>query len=107
MFHRFCQWRRKRGKGESLIADPEGNIIQKADQRNENLIAMIDLDAVQKSRDYGIAGVSRPLASFFHEKHRFDYQSQPFEKSAVYGENKLDKTELKHRLHKQVGCVRR
>ncbi len=81
------------GKGESLIADPEGNIVQKAGQRNENLIAMIDLDAVRLSRDYGIAGVSRPLASFFHEKHRFDYQSQPFEKSAVYGENKLEKTE--------------
>ena len=67
--------------------------MQKAGQRNENLIAMIDLDAVQKSRYYGIAGVSRPLASFFHEKHRFDYQTQAFEKSPVYRENKLKKTE--------------
>jgi len=54
---------------------------------------MIDLDAVRLSRDYGIAGVSRPLASFFHEKHRFDYQTQAFEKSPVYRENKLKKTE--------------
>ncbi|MCP4147498.1 MAG: carbon-nitrogen hydrolase family protein, partial [bacterium] len=49
------------GKGESLIADPEGNIVQKAGQRNENLIAMIDFDTVRMSRDYGIASVSRPL----------------------------------------------
>ncbi|MBU0465880.1 MAG: carbon-nitrogen hydrolase family protein, partial [Proteobacteria bacterium] len=77
------------GKGKSLIVDPEGKIVQKAGQLQENLIAMLDLDAVQRSRDYGIAGVSRPLASFFHEKHRFDYQTQPFEKSPVYKENLL------------------
>ncbi|MCK5165141.1 MAG: carbon-nitrogen hydrolase family protein [Desulfobacula sp.] len=79
------------GRGESLIVDPEGNVIQKAGQINENLIAMIDLDAVGRSRDYGIAGVTRPLASFFHEKHRFEYQSQPFEESPVYKDNLLEK----------------
>ncbi|RLB92731.1 MAG: carbon-nitrogen hydrolase family protein [Deltaproteobacteria bacterium] len=79
------------GKGESLIVDPEGNIVQKAGQRNENLIAMLDLDAVQRSRDYGIAGVTKPLASFFHEKHRFDYQTQPFEMSPVYKDNRFKK----------------
>lgn len=79
------------GKGESLIVDPEGNIVQKAGQLQENLIAMIDLNAVQRSRDFGIAGVTRPLASFFHEKHRFDYQRQPFEKSPIYHKNMLIK----------------
>ena len=74
-----------------MIVDPEGNIMQKAEQRQENLIAMIDLENVQRSRDYGVAGVSRPLASFFHEKHRFEYQTQPFEQSPIYSENKLDK----------------
>jgi len=80
------------GKGQSMIVDPEGNIVQKAGQCQENLIAMIDLDNVQISRDYGIAGVSRPLASFFHEKHRFEYQTLPFEQSPIYNENRLDKT---------------
>ncbi len=79
------------GKGHSLIVDPEGNIVQKAGQLQENLIAMLDLDAVQRSRDYGISGVSRPLASFFHEKHRFDYQTQPFEKSPIFKDNQLIK----------------
>ncbi len=80
------------GKGQSMIVDPKGNIVQKAGQRQENLISMIDLENVQRSRDYGIAGVSRPLASFFHEKHRFEYQTQPFEESPIYNENKLAKT---------------
>lgn len=79
------------GKGQSMIVDPKGNIMQKAGQRQENLISMIDLENVQRSRDYGIAGVSRPLASFFHEKHRFEYQTQLFEQSPIYNENKLDK----------------
>ena len=79
------------GIGQSVIVDPEGNVEQKAGQRQENLISMIDLEDVQRSRDYGIAGVSRPLASFFHEKHRFGYQTRPFEQSPVYKENKLDK----------------
>jgi len=74
-----------------MIVDPEGNIVQKAGQRQENLIAMLDLENVQRSRDYGIAGVSRPLASFFHEKHRFEYQIQPFEESPIYNKNKMDK----------------
>jgi len=78
------------GKGQSLIVDPEGNILQKADQLQENLIAMIDLDNVQRIRDYGTTGVTRPLASFFHEKHNFHYQTEPFEKSPVYKKNKLN-----------------
>ncbi|MBC8438667.1 MAG: ATP-binding cassette domain-containing protein [Deltaproteobacteria bacterium] len=79
------------GKGKSLIVDPEGHIVQKAGQLQENLIAMVDLATVQRTRDYGIAGVSRPLASFFHEKHKFEYQSQSFEQSPIYNQNQLEK----------------
>lgn len=79
------------GKGQSMIVDPKGNIIQMAGQAQENLISMIDLKKVQQSRDYGIAGVSRPLASFFHEKHRFEYQTQAFEESPIYNKNRLAK----------------
>ncbi|MEA3357976.1 MAG: carbon-nitrogen hydrolase family protein [Thermodesulfobacteriota bacterium] len=79
------------GKGQSMIVDPEGNVVQKAGQCQENLISMIDLENVLRSRDYGIAGVTRPMASFFHEKHRFEYQTRPFEQSPIYNENKLDK----------------
>ncbi|MCP4021235.1 MAG: carbon-nitrogen hydrolase family protein [Desulfobacteraceae bacterium] len=77
------------GKGQSIIVDPQGNIVQQAGQRQENLIAMLDFDAVTQSRQYGIAGVTRSLASFFHEKHRFSYQKQAFDKSPVYRENQL------------------
>jgi predicted amidohydrolase len=79
------------GKGESLIVDPEGIITQQAGQLKENLIAILDLDHVQRVRDHGIAGVSRPLSSFFHEQHRFDYQNQSFEKNPVAGRNLLIK----------------
>lgn len=79
------------GKGESLIVGPEGIVEQQAGHLKENLIAMIDLAHVQQVRDYGVAGVSRPLASFFHEQHRFDYQSQSFEKSLVLDSNLLVK----------------
>ena len=75
------------GRGESLIVDPDGNITQKAGQLQENLIQMIDLDNVQKKRDCGIAGVTRPLASFFHEQHRFKYQTRPFSESVIYEKN--------------------
>ncbi|MBI9083364.1 MAG: carbon-nitrogen hydrolase family protein [Desulfobacterales bacterium] len=78
------------GKGNSLIVDPEGNVLQKAGQLRENLISMVDLDNVQLARDHGVAGVSRPLASFFHERHRFSYQDEPLENSPVYPINKLD-----------------
>lgn len=77
------------GKGHSMIVDPEGKIVQKAGQLQENLIAMLDIGAVQRSRDFGVAGVTRPIASFFYEKHRFDYQTQPFEKSVIYKDNQL------------------
>jgi predicted amidohydrolase len=78
------------GKGHSLIVDPEGNIVQKAGQLQENLIAMLDMDAVPHSRQFGIGGVTRPLASFFHEKHRFASQTHPFEKSPAGTENPFD-----------------
>lgn len=79
------------GKGESLIVDPEGIVTQQAGQLRENLIAMLDLDHVQQVRDHGIAGVSRPLSSFFYEQHRFDYQGQSFETNPVAGRNLLIK----------------
>lgn len=74
-----------RGIGQSLLADPEGNVVQQAGSVKENLIAMLDMGAVDRSRQYGVAGVSRPLTSFFHEKHRFDYQDQAYEKSPIAG----------------------
>ncbi|MCG8565378.1 MAG: carbon-nitrogen hydrolase family protein [Desulfobacterales bacterium] len=72
------------GRGFSLIVDPQGNVIQRAGQLQENLIAMLDLDAVTQSREFGVAGTTRPLAAFFHEKHRFTYQTADFDSSPVY-----------------------
>jgi predicted amidohydrolase len=64
----------KGSKGQSLIVDPEGNIMQMAEQRPENLMAMLDLNRVDQVRRYGTCGVSRPLTSFLHESHRFPHQ---------------------------------
>ena len=62
-------------KGQSMIVDPEGNIVQKAGPFPENLMAMLDLGRVDQVRQYGTCGVSRPVASFLHESHQFPHQN--------------------------------
>ncbi len=69
------------GKGHSVIIDPEGNIVQRADQLPENMIAMLDLERVTQARQYGNSGVSRVMSSYFHEKHRFGHQKESYQKS--------------------------
>ncbi len=69
------------GKGHSVIVDPEGSIVQRADQLPENMIAMLDLERVTQVRKYGTSGVSRVLGSYFHESHRFDHQKRSYDKS--------------------------
>ncbi len=69
------------GKGQSVIIDPEGNIVQRADQLPENMIAMLDLEQVDQVRQYGNSGVSRVLGSYFHEKHRFRHQKESYRNS--------------------------
>ncbi len=69
------------GKGRSVIVDPEGRILQRADQLPENMIAMLDLEQVAHVRQYGTCGVSRALGSYFHEAHRFDHQREPYQES--------------------------
>jgi len=61
-------------KGQSLIVDPEGNVMQLAGQQPENLMAMLDLRRVDQIRKYGTCGVSRALASYIHESHSFPHQ---------------------------------
>lgn len=62
-------------KGQSMIVDPEGNIVQKAGPFPENLMVMLDLDRVEQVRQYGTCGVTRPVASFLHEAHSFPHQN--------------------------------
>jgi formamidase len=69
------------GIGQSVIVDPEGNILQQTRQLPENMIAMLDLERVQQVRTYGTCGVSRTMASYFHESHRFDYQRKANQES--------------------------
>jgi predicted amidohydrolase len=74
-------------KGMSLIVDPEGNVMQQAGQLPENLMAMLDLNRVDQVRQYGTCGVSRPLASYLHESHRFPHQ-RPGTRSPLSGQLK-------------------
>lgn len=71
------------GVGQSVIVDPEGNMIQQANQLPENMIAMLNLDMVTQVRTYGTCGVSRALTSYFHEAHRFPYQKETYEDSTL------------------------
>jgi formamidase len=81
----------KGGIGQSLIADPEGNIMQMTGQVPENMAAMLDLDRVKSIRKNGTCGITRPMASFFHEQHRFDYQKMDYSESPVSGSLNFDK----------------
>ena len=71
------------GIGQSVIVDPEGNIIQQANQLPENMIAMLDLTQVKQVRTYGTCGVSRAMTSYLHEAHRFLHQKETYKESAL------------------------
>ena len=71
--------------GRSVLVDPEGNVMQEAGQAPGNLMAMLDLDRVVQVRQYGTCGVSRPLASFYHEAHQFPHQRPHAEASPPEG----------------------
>jgi predicted amidohydrolase len=71
------------GKGQSVIVDPEGQIVQLADQLSENMIAMLDLERVTQVREYGTCGVSRAMSSYFHESHRFQHQKEAYRDSPL------------------------
>jgi hypothetical protein len=45
---------------------------------------MLDLTRVDTVRTYGTCGVTYPLASFFHECHRFGYQQQDYSNSPIF-----------------------
>ena len=71
------------GTGQSVIVDPEGNIIQQAHQLPENMVAMLDIEKVRQVREYGTCGVSRALSSYFHESHRFPHQKEAYQDSVL------------------------
>ena len=71
------------GIGQSVIVDPEGNIVQQANQLPENMIAMLDLEQVEHVRTYGTCGVSRAMGSYVHEAHRFRHQKEAYEESTL------------------------
>lgn len=52
------------GKGCSIIVDPEGAILQQADDQPTVLVQSIDLDDVTRVRDVGTAGVNRMWSQF-------------------------------------------
>jgi formamidase len=76
----------KGGIGQSIMADPEGTVMQLTGQVPENMAALLDLERVASVRRNGTCGISRPLASFFQEGHSFAYQRQPYSDSPLYEE---------------------
>lgn len=74
----------KWSNGQSLIVDPEGGILQQTGQLCENMTAILDLKRVETVRAYGTYGVTYPLASFFHERHRFGYQQEDYSQSPIW-----------------------
>ena len=49
------------GGGQSLIASPDGRILQKAGQASTILTEIIDFDHVARTREYGTLGLAQTL----------------------------------------------
>jgi predicted amidohydrolase len=60
------------GPGRSIIVDPEGHPLQTAGDGEEYLTEVLDLDAVQRLREFGSVGLNRMWDQLEREGHRID-----------------------------------
>ena len=60
------------GPGQSIIVDPEGHPLQVAGSGEEFLTEVLDLDAVQRVRDFGSVGLNRMWAQLEGEGRGID-----------------------------------
>jgi predicted amidohydrolase len=72
------------GIGQSIFVDPEGRVLQLAGQRETILTEVIDLDAVQRVREYGTLGLSQLWKDLGNFQHRFPIYEQGVSTGAVF-----------------------
>lgn len=85
------------GIGSSIFVDPEGHILQVAGQRETILTEVIDLDTVQRVREYGTLGLSQLWKDLANFPQAFPIYQQGIPKGEIF------KSLGDLKLHKSVG----
>jgi len=67
----------EQANGRSIFAGPNGEIIHAAGEREEFIIAEIDIDRVKRSRERGVLGLGQPLKSFRDAGHELSVNQEP------------------------------
>jgi predicted amidohydrolase len=85
------------GVGKSIFVDPEGHVLQVAGERETILTEVIDLDLVQRVREYGTLGLSQLWKDLRGFRQRFPIYQQGVHRGRIF------KTlgDLKH--HRKIG----
>jgi formamidase len=65
------------GLGRSLVVDPEGLVRRQAGEAEELITDVLDLDAVQRVREFGTAGVSRIWEQARRQLPRVEWGADP------------------------------
>lgn len=65
------------GLGRSLVVDPEGLVRRQAGETEELITDVLDLDAVQRVREFGTAGVSRIWEQARGQLPRVEWAADP------------------------------
>jgi deaminated glutathione amidase len=80
------------GNGQSVIVDPAGRILHRAEAHEAFMPIEIDLDVVRRQRERGLLGLGQPLKSFRDCKVDFIvYDRERFDRSYLDGLGPLEK----------------
>jgi deaminated glutathione amidase len=85
------------GVGKSIFVDPEGRVLQVAGERETILTEVIDLDLVQRVREYGTLGLSQLWKDLRSFRKRFPIYEQAVHRGRVF------KTLSDLKLHRKIG----
>lgn len=85
------------GVGKSIFVDPEGHVLQVAGERETILTEVIDLDQVQRVREYGTLGLSQ----LWKDLRDFGHPFPIYQKGIRNGEVFKSLGDLK--LHRKIG----
>lgn len=72
------------GVGKSIFVDPEGHVLQIAGERETILTEVIDLDAVQRVREYGTLGLSQLWKDLRGFRGKFPIYQQGVHRGRVF-----------------------
>lgn len=85
------------GIGRSIFVDPEGHVLQTAGERETILTEVIDLDHVERVREYGTLGLSQLWKDLGNFQHNFPIYQQGVQNGDVF------KSLGPLKLHKKIG----